>query len=218
MKIEHIKKNLMHNEYPAVVINVKYPEFSFPEDSAFERKINKYYKSLSSAYTKFAETDLYKIAKLRLFGNAKENSEQPKPYSALFDFKITYTDELYICLYTNATVYLGEGRGNIKRSVQLWDKKKRTIVKPARAFALGSADKKAVLEEIYERIESGDGYYYNNLSSDDLRRHIDLNNACLTNTGCTLFFPQKSIAPHVMGIIEFEIKTRYSRINNPIEA
>ena len=226
---ECIKKTMKYNEADILQINIKYPQIRLKaytnqiHEKSLKR-INKFYDSISKYFMKFSERVLYKYAVseyldiTKTVGKdsneyAKIHSQPFKQFGAVLNFEVTYNKNNFLCIYFDANIYSGKGRGNITRKAHIWDLSHGMII-PSNRFADFTSDNKKkicsyICEIMKNQTERGEEYYINT-DFKTVYKYFNSKNMFITDRGYNFFFPQNSLSPAECGIVSFLYISQYN--------
>lgn len=219
---ECIRKTMKYDEVDVLHINISYPKLKPAKQAATarenisyaktEKKINKFYDSIVKSFVKYSEGILFRSAaneyliKSKRAEHGTEYVEPFKAFGAVLNFEVTYNRGNLLCIYLDANVYTGKGRGGISRTAHIWDCSRGALV-PAKRFADVSGENRKkicsrICAAIQTQIDRGEERYTNS-DFKSVYRHFKAKNMFITDRGCNFFFPQSSLSPPECGIVSF---------------
>lgn len=214
---EYIKKTMKYDNIDVLQINIKYPQVKLKSDikhshEKAEKRINKFYDDTAQYFIRFAEKVLYKNAVSEYLNIARTqdkeviNYQHFKPFGAVLNFEVTYNKNNFLCIYFDANIYSGKGRGNISRKAHIWDLSAGVIVPSFRFVDFSGDNKKKICLHICDIItgqrERGEEYYINT-DFKTVYKYFNQKNMFITERGHNFFFPQNSLSPSEWGIVSF---------------
>lgn len=222
---ECIKRTIKYDEADVLQINIRYPcvklkaiknheaVVSLKNLEKIEKKINKFYDGIVRNFMKYSEGILFKNAAneyiIKKTKNSDDDAEYSKPFrafGAVMNYEVTYNRGSFLCIYFDANIYTGRGRGRITRMAHIWELPAGTLTPSKRFIDLNSENRKKICSHICNAIQSqterGEEYYIN-ADFENVYRHFKAKNMFITERGCNFFFPQNSLSPPECGIVSF---------------
>ena len=217
---EYIKKTLHYEGVSVLQVNIKYPQIKLKSNAEdiqekATKRINKFYDNATKYFMKFSERVLYKNAVSEYINSTKtaDNSKnavfepmQFKPFGAVLNFEVTYNKNNILCIYSDANIYIGKGRGNIRRKAYIWDLSSGIILMSERFIDFNGGTKNKICSKICgiikEQTEKGEEQY---IKTDfkTVYKYFNKRNMFITERGYNFFFPQSSLSPDECGIVSF---------------
>ena len=204
---EYIKKTLKFEDSQVLHINIKYPDIKISPadcDKHAGKKINDFYSFIIKSFINYCEKVLYKQAAYQYH----KNIEGFKPFGAVMTFETAYNRQDYLCIYLDISIYAGKGRGNTKRTAQIWACKGGELVAPERFIKFTRRNKIKICGYISKtmknQIENGEERYIK-YDLPSVYKYLSMKNFYLSEKGYSFFFPQNTIAPPESGIVSFAV-------------
>ena len=203
---------MRYNDVDVLQLNIKYPQIKLKLNAEqvhekAAKRINGFYENTAEHFMKFSERVLYKDAVSEyLTKNKYKQAEVFKPFGAVLSFEVTYNRNNFLCIYFDANIYTGKGRGNISRKSHIWDLREGVAVPPSGFFEFSGDNKKKICLRICgiisEQAERGEAYYINS-DFKTVYKYFNPKNIFITERGYNFFFPQSSLCPAESGIVSF---------------
>lgn len=107
------RMDIFEGEARVGCVTVRYPQFS--EEY---KKLNSFYENIASSYIRFAEKKIPVLRKKMKF---------PGIFSCAYFSRVTYSDNIFVCVQSEARIYAGNELYYRKRFSNVWEIPKCTL-------------------------------------------------------------------------------------------
>ena len=187
------------------VLNLSLRRPSLPEETAGERRVERYYARVEQRWRERWEGELYRRA-CQAAAAAREQSRPFRPWEASLDYTVTLQDEALLSLYLDAYEYTGGAHGLTTRRADTWEPRTGTVRTLSSFFPPRKRWRRLVLLDMQaqarRRIASGESLFYDDWQ-ERMEREFDPERFYLTPEGLALFYPLYAVAPYAEGIPVF---------------
>ncbi|MCL2080873.1 MAG: DUF3298 and DUF4163 domain-containing protein [Oscillospiraceae bacterium] len=198
MEILETKREFNVKSEDIVLVNAKIRLPKINGRSKAARRVNAYYEAVAKHWERYAGKALAKHAKKQRAFLTKHGFPF-RAFDFAVDFTVTLNDDDILSLYTDRYEYCGGANGVTVREGHTW---KDGF--PLRLKAMES-QKRIIKRQIIELIKQRQTENFFEPVKRLVGKHYSPEQWYLTPSGVTVFYQEVTVAPHIAGIMEFEV-------------
>ena len=205
-----LKTELKYKGEIILKYNIEYPQVTENMWIIASRRFNTFNYNKAMELKNIAEGKMFKEAK-ETYEYNKKNGYPIMVYELYSTYKITYTTNNIISLYSDEYTFTGGAHGSTIRTSQNWDFRIANQIRLSSFFPNNPNYVSKILTQINNKIQqdiqNGNNIYFENYCC-LTAENFNVNNYYLENGNIVIYYQQYDIAPYSSGILTFNIKDK----------